>query len=218
MSELSFDTHEAKISYGVGRQIGDQLRDSDLGEISLSHLFIAIEDALNNDKMRVPDTELESAFANLQKKMDTKQKTASAENVAAGATFLAKNKNRTGVQVTDSGLQYEVLEAGTGATPTTASTVRVHYEGRLIDGQVFDSSIARDEPIEFPVTGVIAGWTEALQMMQEGARYRLAIPAELGYGTQAAGEIIMPCMLQSIQKNSYICIAKRFNIGCGINC
>lgn len=192
MSELSFDSNEAKIGYGIGRQIGDQLRGSDLGEISLKHLFVAIEDALNGADMRVPGAELEAAFASLQAEMEEKQKAASEGNVAAGEAFLAENQAKEGVQVTASGLQYQIIEEGTGATPTTASTVRVHYEGRLIDGQVFDSSIARGEPIEFPVTGVIAGWTEALQMMKEGAKYRLTIPAELAYGAQGAGAMIKP--------------------------
>ncbi len=192
MSELSFDTQEAKIGYGIGRQIGDQLRGSDLGDISLEHLFAAIEDALNGAEMRVSGEELEAAFASLQADMEEKQKAASEGNVTAGLAFLAENKEKEGVQVTESGLQYEVIEEGTGATPTTDSTVRVHYEGRLIDGQVFDSSIARGEPIEFPVTGVIAGWTEALQMMKEGAKYRLTIPAELAYGAQGAGAMIQP--------------------------
>lgn len=192
MSELSFDTNEAKIGYGIGRQIGDQLSGSDLGEISLEHLFAAIEDSLNGAEMRVPGEELEAAFAGLQAAMEEKQKAASEGNVTAGLEFLAANKEKEGVQITESGLQYEVIEEGTGATPTTASTVRVHYEGSLTDGQVFDSSIARGEPIEFPVTGVIAGWTEALQMMKEGAKYRLTIPAELAYGAQGAGAMIQP--------------------------
>lgn len=192
MSELSFDTNAAKIGYGIGRQIGDQLSGSDLGEISLEHLFAAIEDSLNGAEMRVSGEELEAAFASLQADMEEKQKAASEETVKAGEAFLTENKTKDGVQVTESGLQYEIIEEGTGATPETSSTVRVHYEGRLIDGQVFDSSIARGEPIEFPVTGVIAGWTEALQMMKEGAKYRLTIPAELAYGAQGAGAMIKP--------------------------
>ncbi|QUX92669.1 peptidylprolyl isomerase [Marinomonas sp. A3A] len=192
MSELSFDSNESKIAYGIGRQIGDQLRGSDLGELSLTHLFAAIEDALNGTEMRVPGAELEAAFAELQQKMEEKGRAASEENVKAGEDFLAANKAKEGVQTTESGLQFEVLEEGTGATPSREATVRVHYEGRLIDGQVFDSSIARGEPIEFPLTGVISGWTEGLQLMKEGAKYRLTIPAELAYGAQGAGAMIQP--------------------------
>ncbi|SBT17538.1 FKBP-type 22 kDa peptidyl-prolyl cis-trans isomerase [Marinomonas gallaica] len=192
MSELSFDTNEAKIAYGIGRQIGDQLRGSDLGELSLDHLFAAIKDALNDQPMAVPAEQLEAAFAELQATMEEKSKAAAAETVAAGEAFLDKNKAREGVQVTASGLQYEVIEEGTGNQPVASSTVRVHYEGRLVDGQVFDSSIQRGEPIEFPLAGVIAGWTEGLQLMKEGSKYRFAIPAELGYGAQGAGAVIPP--------------------------
>ncbi|WP_067214971.1 FKBP-type peptidyl-prolyl cis-trans isomerase [Marinomonas gallaica] len=192
MSELSFDTNEAKIAYGIGRQIGDQLRGSDLGELSLDHLFAAIKDALNDQPMAVPAEQLEAAFAELQATMEEKSKAAAAETVAAGEAFLEQNKTREGVQVTASGLQYEVIEEGTGNQPVASSTVRVHYEGRLVDGQVFDSSIQRGEPIEFPLAGVIAGWTEGLQLMKEGAKYRFAIPAELGYGAQGAGAVIPP--------------------------
>ncbi|CUB02584.1 FKBP-type peptidyl-prolyl cis-trans isomerase [Marinomonas fungiae] len=192
MSELSFDTNEAKIAYGIGRQIGDQLRGSDLGELSLDHLFAAIKDALNEQPMAVPGEELEAAFAELQEKMEAKSKAAASEAVAAGEAFLAENQAREGVQVTASGLQFEVLEEGTGNQPVASSTVRVHYEGRLVDGQVFDSSIARGEPIEFPLAGVIAGWTEGLQLMKEGAKYRFAIPSDLAYGAQGAGALIKP--------------------------
>lgn len=192
MSELSFDSNEAKIAYGIGRQIGDQLRGSDLGELSLTHLFAAIEDSLNQAEMRVPSEVLEAAFAELQKKMEEKTRAGSEETIKVGEAFLTENKAKSGVQTTQSGLQYEILEDGAGTTPSHESTVRVHYEGRLIDGQVFDSSIARGEPIEFPLTGVIAGWTEGLQLMKEGAKYRLTIPAELAYGAQGAGEMIQP--------------------------
>lgn len=192
MSELLFDSKEAKIGYGIGRQVGDQLRGSDLGDLSLPHLFAAIEDALNGAEMRVPGEELEAAFSELQKEMEAKTKAASSANIEAGTAYLEENKAKDGVQVTSTGLQYEVIESGSGATPSLDSTVRVHYEGRLIDGQVFDSSIARGEPIEFPVTGVIAGWTEALQLMKEGDKYRLTIPAELAYGEQGAGGMIQP--------------------------
>lgn len=109
-----------------------------------------------------------------------------------GDRFLTDNAAREGVITTDSGLQYEVLASGEGEIPTAASTVRTHYHGTLIDGTVFDSSYDRGEPTEFPVGGVIAGWTEALQMMTVGSKWRLTVPYELAYGEQGAGGVIGP--------------------------
>ena len=106
-----------------------------------------------------------------------------------GQAFLSENANRSGITVTDSGLQYEIIESGDGKTPTRTDTVVTHYAGRFIDGSEFDSSIKRGQPATFPVSGVIAGWTEALQLMQEGDKWRLYIPSELGYGEQTRGPI-----------------------------
>ncbi|MBR2265367.1 MAG: FKBP-type peptidyl-prolyl cis-trans isomerase, partial [Paludibacteraceae bacterium] len=108
---------------------------------------------------------------------------------AKGEQFLAENALKDGVKTTSSGLQYEVIKMGKGAKPTATSTVKVHYEGTLIDGTIFDSSIQRGEPIEFPLNGVIKGWTEGLQLMPVGSKFRFYIPQELGYGAQAAGSI-----------------------------
>ena len=110
----------------------------------------------------------------------------------AGAAYLAKNKGKRGVTTTASGLQYEVLTDGTGAQPTAADTVKVHYEGRLLDGTVFDSSYKRNEPATFPLNGVIAGWTEGVQLMKVGSKYRFTIPAALAYGESGAGGVIPP--------------------------
>jgi FKBP-type peptidyl-prolyl cis-trans isomerase FklB len=111
---------------------------------------------------------------------------------AAGEQFLKQNATRPGVQVTASGLQYEVVKEGKGPKPEASSTVRVHYHGTLVDGTVFDSSVQRGEPLEFPVNGVIAGWTEALQLMTQGSKWKLYIPHELGYGARGAGGVIGP--------------------------
>lgn len=113
-------------------------------------------------------------------------------NADAGAKFLAENAKKPGVVTTASGLQYQIIKQGTGKRPTATAKVTVHYEGKLIDGTVFDSSIDRGEPITFPLNQVIAGWTEGLQLMQEGAKYRLFIPAKLGYGETGAGNTIGP--------------------------
>jgi len=112
--------------------------------------------------------------------------------IAENESFLAKNKEKSGITVTPSGLQYEVIKMGTGAKPTDASTVKVHYVGTLIDGTEFDSSVKRGEPAQFPVSGVIAGWTEALQLMPVGSKFKLYLPQELAYGSQQAGDVIKP--------------------------
>jgi FKBP-type peptidyl-prolyl cis-trans isomerase len=106
--------------------------------------------------------------------------------------FLAKNKEKTGVTTTTSGLQYEVIKMGTGPKPTAANTVKVHYTGTLIDGTEFDSSVKRNQPATFPVTGVIPGWTEALQLMPVGSKFKLCLPASIAYGATGAGEVIKP--------------------------
>ncbi len=140
----------------------------------------------------MPEAELQAAFQVLQSKMQAAAEAAAAQAAQAGVDFLAENAKREGVITLESGLQYEVVTAGTGATPDASSTVRTHYEGTLISGEVFDSSYKRGQPAEFPVGGVIAGWTEALQLMQEGAKWRLYIPSELAYGARGAGNSIPP--------------------------
>jgi FKBP-type peptidyl-prolyl cis-trans isomerase FklB len=132
------------------------------------------------------------AFNEIHQRMQSAKAEASKTVVAEGAAFLAENAKREDVTVTESGLQFEVLTAGEGEKPTAASTVRTHYHGTLIDGTVFDSSYERGQPAEFPVGGVIKGWTEALQMMPVGAKWRLYVPHDLAYGEQGAGAAIGP--------------------------
>jgi FKBP-type peptidyl-prolyl cis-trans isomerase FklB len=127
----------------------------------------------------------------MEKQMAHREKAAE-ENLREGQAFLSENAQKDGVKTTESGLQYEVIEKGSGKTPTPESTVTVHYRGTLIDGTEFDSSLRRGEPATFPVNGVIAGWTEALQLMSEGAKYKLYIPADLAYGERGAGQAIGP--------------------------
>lgn len=115
-----------------------------------------------------------------------------AEAKASSEAFLAENANRAGVQTTESGLQYEIIQEGTGKKPSADNQVKVHYEGTLVDGTLFDSSIKRGEPVTFGVTQVIPGWVEGLQLMSEGAKYKFYIPSDLGYGAQGAGEMIPP--------------------------
>jgi FKBP-type peptidyl-prolyl cis-trans isomerase FklB len=137
--------------------------------------------------------ELQAAMQAFQQKMMAEQQARhelqAAENVAAGEAFLTENAAREGIETTESGLQFEVLEPGTGDSPTAEDAVQVHYKGTLIDGTVFDSSYERGQPAEFPVGGVIAGWTEALQLMNCGSKWRLYVPSELAYGEQGVGSI-----------------------------
>ena len=125
--------------------------------------------------------------------MQAQQSQQAKGQASAGEAFLAENAQRAGITVSSSGLQYEILSAGSGDKPTLNSTVRTHYHGTLIDGTVFDSSVTRGEPAEFPVSGVIAGWTEALQEMAVGSKWRLYVPHQLAYGEQGAGGAIGPC-------------------------
>ena len=127
--------------------------------------------------------------AKVRKEAEDKQKKDAAEAVTKGATYLAENAKKAGVTTTASGLQYQVIKEGTGAKPVATDTVKVHYEGKLVDGTVFDSSIKRGEPVSFPLNQVIAGWTEGVQLMTVGSKYKFVIPANLAYGEQGGGPI-----------------------------
>ena len=187
-----FNTTEERVSYGIGRQMGDQLAQGAFKEVSLASVIAGITDAMEGNPSAVPEAELSAAFQEIMARMEEEQKAASADVIAAGENFLKENGQRLEVTVTDSGLQYEVLTQGIGEKPTAESTVSCHYHGTLIDGTVFDSSVERGQPAEFPVSGVIAGWTEALQLMNVGSKYRLYVPSELAYGERGAGGAIGP--------------------------
>ncbi|WP_298634963.1 FKBP-type peptidyl-prolyl cis-trans isomerase [uncultured Umboniibacter sp.] len=187
-----FNTTEERVSYGIGRQMGDQLAQGAFKEVSLASVIAGITDAMEGNPSAVPEAELSAAFQEIMARMEEEQKAASADVIAAGENFLKENGQRLEVTVTESGLQYEVLTQGIGEKPTAESTVSCHYHGTLIDGSVFDSSVERGQPAEFPVSGVIAGWTEALQLMNVGSKYRLYVPSELAYGESGAGGAIGP--------------------------
>jgi len=147
---------------------------------------------LNGEDLAVDPAALDEAFKEISNRMEAKQAETSKASTSEGEAFLAENAKRDGVTVTASGLHFEVLQEGTGEKPVASSTVRTHYHGTLIDGSVFDSSYDRGEPAEFPVNGVIAGWTEALQMMPVGSKWRLTVPYNLAYGERGAGGSIGP--------------------------
>jgi FKBP-type peptidyl-prolyl cis-trans isomerase len=186
---------EERVSYGIGMNIA---RDFEKQEIKVNPELLAqgIKDVQAGGATLMNDDEVKATIAELQEMLKAKQaammKDLGEANKKAGAEFLAANAKKEGVKTTASGLQYKVIEAGTGKTPAETDKVKVHYTGTLVDGKEFDSSVKRGQPATFPVNGVIKGWTEALQLMKEGAKYQLYIPAELAYGERGAGPVIGP--------------------------
>tara|TARA_R100001377_G_C3156169_1_gene98063 strand:+ start:187 stop:798 length:612 start_codon:yes stop_codon:yes gene_type:complete len=189
---MSFDTIEQRVSYGVGRQLGDQLRNNPFKEFDITAVQAGIADALADAASQVSDEDLNEAFSIVSKKMQELEQAAAKEASAEGEKFLADNAKRDEVTVTESGLQYEVITTGEGEKPSAESTVSVHYHGTFANGDVFDSSVERGQPAEFPVNGVIAGWTEALQLMTEGSKWKLTIPYDLAYGERGSQGAIPP--------------------------
>ena len=188
----SYETVELKASYGVGRQIGDQLSQQSFDGLEVSAVQQGLADAIAGVDFAVTREDINSAFQVITERMQEKQSAESSKAKEAENEFLAANGARAEITQTDSGLQYEVLTKGEGAIPAATDTVRVHYHGTFIDGSVFDSSVMRGEPAEFPVTGVIKGWVEALQLMPVGSKWKLFVPHNLAYGEQGAGAI-PPC-------------------------
>ncbi|MGZ3724748.1 MAG: FKBP-type peptidyl-prolyl cis-trans isomerase [Pseudobdellovibrio sp.] len=176
--DLKSDKGQA--SYAIGQQIGKNLKAQNI-EIDPKTLAASLADAVQG-KSEMKDEEIQKAMMKLQEMAMKKQAEEGEANKKKAADFLEKNKTAEGVKVTASGLQYQVIKEGDGATPKKEDTVKCHYTGTLIDGTKFDSSVDRGQPAEFPVAGVIPGWTEALQMMKVGSKYKLFIPPELAYG------------------------------------
>jgi FKBP-type peptidyl-prolyl cis-trans isomerase FklB len=187
-----YNTIELRASYGVGRQMGEQLASNPFDGVDADAVAQGVLDALHGKDSQVARAELEEAFRTIGTKMQEKMEQKAKAQAKVGELFLAENAKKDGITVTASGLQYEVITAGTGAVPTAQSKVKTHYHGTLIDGTVFDSSYNRGQPIDFPVGGVIAGWTEALQLMPVGSKWRLYIPHNLAYGERGAGASIPP--------------------------
>ncbi len=184
-----YETIEQKASYGIGRQIGDQLANQSFEGLALSAVQQGIEDALLDKAFAVSREEIGEAFRLLTERLEAEEQARAEQMGAEGQAFLAENAKRPEVQVTESGLQYEVIKAGEGVIPSHSDKVRVHYHGTFTDGKVFDSSVQRGQPAEFPVGGVIPGWVEALQLMPVGSKWKLFIPQELAYGARGAGSI-----------------------------
>lgn len=189
MSELNLSTDEARVSYGIGRQLGDQLRENPVPGMTLDAILAGLSDAYAGAESRVPGEALSASFQVIRERMQAEAQLKAEAAAAVGREYLVENTKREGVTVLPSGLQYEILVSGEGAKPSREDTVRTHYHGTLVDGTVFDSSYERGQPAEFPVGGVIAGWVEALQLMNAGSKWRLHVPSELAYGGQAVGSI-----------------------------
>jgi FKBP-type peptidyl-prolyl cis-trans isomerase FklB len=184
-SEITLETPAQKASYGIGLNMGKSLAQEGMDDLDSNAVAQGIEDAIGKKEQRLKDEELMEAFAFLQKRAEERMVALNDESAKAGKQFLEDNAKREGVTTTASGLQYEVVTKADGAQPKATDVVTVHYEGKLTDGSVFDSSVERGSPIDLPVSGVIPGWVEGLQLMHVGEKYKLYIPSELAYGEQS---------------------------------
>jgi FKBP-type peptidyl-prolyl cis-trans isomerase FklB len=192
---LVLKNQKDKVSYIIGMEIGKNFKKQSI-DIDPDVLTRGIKDAISGGKPLLTEQEVQETMATFQKEMMAKQeeltKKLGEKNKKEGEVFLAENKKKEGVKTLPSGLQYKVIKAGTGKKPKINDTVTTHYRGTLIDGTEFDSSYRRGQPVSFLVSGVIPGWTEALQLMEEGAKWQLFIPQNLAYGERGAGRDIGP--------------------------
>ncbi|WP_339512961.1 FKBP-type peptidyl-prolyl cis-trans isomerase [Pseudomonas sp. RL_15y_Pfl2_60] len=189
-NSVELKTPAQKASYGIGLNMGRSLAQEGMDDLDSKAVAQGIEDAIGKKEQRLKDEELVEAFASLQKRSEERLAKLSDESKAAGKKFLEENGKRDGVVTTDSGLQYEIVKKADGAQPKPTDIVTVHYEGKLTDGTVFDSSIERGSPIDLPVNGVIPGWVEGLQLMHVGEKIKLYIPSDLAYGAQSPSPAI----------------------------
>lgn len=193
--KIELNDQKAKVSYGIGMSLGTDFKAQGI-EIDPDVMVQAIKDVTTGGKTLMTEEEVRKVITDFQKELVAKQEAKAKEggikNLKDGEAFLAENSKKAGVVTLPSGLQYKVEKKGTGKKPGPSDTVTVHYKGTLIDGTEFDSSYKRGEPVSFPVGGVIPGWTEALQLMEEGSKWQLFIPAKLAYGERGAGAQIGP--------------------------
>ncbi|QIB66046.1 FKBP-type peptidyl-prolyl cis-trans isomerase [Kineobactrum salinum] len=190
--EVELATDEQKVSYGFGLQFGDQLRRNQFEGLDLEAVMAGMQHWYCQQQSLIADGDLNPSYDAIKARQQALAEEVSARRRQLAGQFLQANAAREEVSTTASGLQYEVLEAGSGEPPAARSTVLTHYHGSFVDGTVFDSSVQRGEPVRFGVHEVIPGWTEALQLMRPGARWRIVCPPALAYGDQGAGEAIPP--------------------------
>ena len=185
-----------KLSYALGLGIGRQLSQMGADDLNVADFAQAVKDMIDGKEPQVPAAEAQQIVEDFFRRQEEKQRAEAAEKYkgakSEGEKYLCENAKKEGVVTLPSGLQYKVLKEGNGKSPKATDKVVCHYEGMLVDGTMFDSSIQRGEPATFPLNGVIAGWTEGLQLMKEGAKYRFFIPYQLGYGERGAGASIPP--------------------------
>ena len=185
-----------KLSYALGLGIGRQLSQMGANDLNAADFAQAVKDMIDGKEPQVPTAEAQQIVEDFFRRQEEKQRAEAAEKYkgakSEGEKYLSENAKKEGVVTLPSGLQYKVLKEGNGKSPKATDKVVCHYEGMLVDGTMFDSSIQRGEPATFPLNGVIAGWTEGLQLMKEGAKYRFFIPYQLGYGERGAGASIPP--------------------------
>jgi len=192
LPEVELTTDEQKVSYGFGLQFGDQLRRNSFDGMDLDAVLAGVQHWYNHQQAALSDEQINPSYQVIQNRQQAKAAELATKREELASQFMAANAARDEVSTTASGLQYEVLETGSGDKPGPQSTVVTHYHGTLLDGTVFDSSVERGEPAEFGVHQVIPGWTEALQMMSVGDKWRIACPPKLAYGEQGAGDSIPP--------------------------
>jgi FKBP-type peptidyl-prolyl cis-trans isomerase FkpA len=188
-AEPAFANDDAKAAYSLGYAFTENITRQFGNELDVDAFVRGVRDQFSGADAAIAEEEAQTVLSALIERKRAEAAAQASANLDNGLKFLEENARREGVVVTDSGLQYEVLNAGEGGKPGPSDVVTTHYEGRLIDGTVFDSSIARGEPVTFSLDGVIAGWTQGLQLMSPGAKYRLYVPAALAYGPRANGNI-----------------------------
>lgn len=172
---------KGQYSYAIGAQIGRNIKEQNI-TLDMKAFSAGVKDSVEGKELQLTEEVRMAALRKMSEGMREKETVVAGENLKKGQDFLEENKKKDGIKVTASGLQYKIVSEGTGAKPKATDTVEVHYRGRLIDGKEFDSSYSRNQPAQFPVSAVIPGWTEALQLMTVGSKYELTIPANLGYG------------------------------------
>lgn len=194
-SKDGLDSLAKRAGYAFGLNIGTNIKAQQI-ELDMTSMIQGLKDGISGDEPKMDQQAVQMAMIELQQYVQKQQmeraQVQGGKNTAEGTAFLEKNKTAEGVKTTESGLQYKVIEAGKGESPKPTDVVTVHYVGKLIDGTEFDSSYKRNQPATFPVNGVIPGWTEALQLMKPGAKFKLFIPSDLAYGPQGAGDVIAP--------------------------